>query len=141
MHRLTVFATSFLGAGFLGWAVFRNLYPKKKYFVPVNEWGEPIGQSDALECWWSLSYAHWLTVPRVAMKSMPTEWQDKMAALLEELDDRIDWRPEDGIYWVSFRKDDGRFAALPEIGNYRHDRMQLKPPIKKATKGERKALE
>ncbi len=45
---------------------------------------------DRLWAWFSLSYASFLTLPRVMMHEMPDEWQDKMAALLEEWDDTWD---------------------------------------------------
>lgn len=41
---------------------------------------------DDLWNWFELSYAAWLTLPRVMMHDMPDEWQAKMAALLEEWD-------------------------------------------------------
>lgn len=37
--------------------------------------------------WFGFGYASWLTMPRVLMHEMPDEWQDKMAALLEEWDE------------------------------------------------------
>lgn len=45
---------------------------------------------DRLWNWFGLSYASWLTMPRVVMHEMPDEWQDKMAALLEEWDETWD---------------------------------------------------
>ena len=50
--------------------------------------------------WFGLSYAQYLTIPRSALQSMPIEWQNKMAKLLEELDEKIDWRPDQGTYRV-----------------------------------------
>ena len=37
--------------------------------------------------WFELSYANYLTIPRSLMQSMPVEWQQRMVACLEELDD------------------------------------------------------
>ncbi len=59
---------------------------------------------DALHTWFELSYAKYLTVPRSALQSMPDKWQGRMAALLSELDERIDWRPEDGCYYVTLNR-------------------------------------
>lgn len=42
---------------------------------------------DALSCWFELSYASWLTLPRVLMEAMPDDWQGRMAALLREYDE------------------------------------------------------
>jgi len=74
---------------------------------------------DKLQMWWSLSYCQYLTIPRAVMQEMPDEWQGKMAALLEELDDTLDWRPKEGRYWVRLKDDNGRFAEDP-YWNYRH---------------------
>lgn len=75
--------------------------------------------TDKLSLWFELSYAQFLTVPRLVMESMPDEWQDKMAALLEELDDTFDWRPRSGKYWVRLKDAQGRFADAP-LNDYRH---------------------
>lgn len=57
--------------------------------------------TEQLHLWWGLSYAQYLTVPRSVMQSMPDKWQAKMAALLNELDSTIDWRPKgDSCYQV-----------------------------------------
>lgn len=73
---------------------------RKDGYSPINEWFE-------------LSYAQFLTVPRLVMESMPIEWQEKMAELLKEMDDTFDWRPEEGRYWVRLRDSKGRFSAAP----------------------------
>lgn len=111
-----------------------------------NEYGEVCDPSHEMECWWSLSYAQFLTVPRVAIQSMPTEWQDKFAALLNEMDDRLDWRPEEGRYFVqkNIAEDeyDSAIGGYPdpvlvpvtyEEANYRHQRVFLKPPARTQT--------
>jgi len=59
---------------------------------------------EQLHLWWELSYAQYLTVPRSVMQSMPDEWCGKMAALLKELDETIDWRPKEGCYKVELRE-------------------------------------
>jgi hypothetical protein len=46
-------------------------------------WREPPGY-EALWGWFGLSYASWLTLPRVLMHEMPDDWQARMAQLLEE---------------------------------------------------------
>lgn len=47
----------------------------------------------AVHGWFELTYAQYLTIPRSVLQSMPSEWQAGFVALLEELDERIDWRP------------------------------------------------
>lgn len=80
--------------------------------------------SEAIHTWFELSYAQYLTVPRTALQSMPDEWQDKFVNLLNELDDRIDWRPTEGCYWVTLRGDDGRIRRDP-LADYERGRRRL----------------
>lgn len=69
--------------------------------------------------WFGLSYASFLTLPRVLMHAMPDEWQKKMAALLEEYDDTFDY---DSLPNTTVRcTRDGKLVEMPEIiKNYRH---------------------
>ena len=91
---------------------------KAKYFEsPIHNWFE-------------LSYAQFLTVPRLVMESMPLAWQKKMAKLLTELDATLDWRPKEGRYWVRLRDENGRFCHAP-LNDYRHGSVHfLKKPKK-----------
>jgi len=73
--------------------------------------------------WFELSYAQFLTVPRLVMESMSLDWQEKMAALLQEMDEAFDWRPSEGRYWVRLRKQDGTFADAP-LGDYRRGSVE-----------------
>lgn len=75
--------------------------------------------------WFELSYASWLTLPRVLMHEMPDEWQKKMAALLEEWNET--WDGSDMPSPFVTAKQDGRFTRWPWfIRNYRHpDREQI----------------
>lgn len=68
--------------------------------------------------WFELSYAQFLTLPRLVMESMPLEWQRQMVALLQEVDETFDWRPQEGRYWVFLRDARGRLAEAP-LWNYR----------------------
>ncbi len=68
--------------------------------------------------WFELSYAQFLTVPRLVMESMPYKWQEQIAALLEEMDDTFDWRPNEGRYWVQLKDGNGRDCDAP-LGDYR----------------------
>ena len=82
-------------------------------FKPVN-----ITIESPIHIWFELSYAQFLTVPRLVMESMPYDWQEKMAELLEEMDATFDWRPKEGRYWVKLRDENGRFTEAP-LGDYR----------------------
>lgn len=75
----------------------------------------------ALWGWFGLSYASFLTLPRVLMHEMPDEWQAKMAALLREYDEtfpgvyQLDLSPS-----VAFKRNN-RFTHVPRwLTNYRH---------------------
>ena len=74
--------------------------------------------SEPINWWFELSYAQYLTVPRLVMQSMPLEWQQKMAVLLQEMDETFDWRPKEGQYWVRLKDANGRFADAP-LEDYR----------------------
>lgn len=63
--------------------------------------------------WFGLSYGSYLTIPRSVLQSMPDEWQAKFVVLLDELDSEIEWRPDEGCYWVALRDEKGRFIDDP----------------------------
>lgn len=75
---------------------------------------------EALWAWFGLSYAAWLTIPRVLMHEMPDDWQARLAQLLQEWD--AAWWPSDGLGDIVVnRRIDGRFSKWPEgLLNYRH---------------------
>lgn len=82
-----------------------------------------------LSRWFGLSYAQFLTVPRLVMEAMPPAWQARMAKLLDELDGTFDWRPKEGAYWVRLRDDKGRFSD-PDLCDYRRgsaEHLRRKP--------------
>ena len=73
---------------------------------------------DALWCWFGLSYASWLTLPRVLMHEMSEEWQGKMAALLNEFNDEYPNAPPLDTRVFMVKK--GRLQKAPEWLQYRH---------------------
>lgn len=69
--------------------------------------------------WFSLSYASFLVLPRSFMHEMPDEWQNKMAELLEEYEQRVKHVEEIDSVYVQARKD-RKFTKIPDwILNYR----------------------
>lgn len=86
--------------------------------------------SEFMEQFWSISRAEYLTVPRSIIQLMPIEWQNKMARLMEEMNDAINWHPEgENNYWVQlgtqhFEDEDdgeGRIISIPDpLQEYRH---------------------
>jgi len=74
---------------------------------------------DRLWRWFGLSRATWLTLPRVMMHEMPDDWQNKMAALLEEWDDTWDSSDMPNPHVVA--RTGNRFSTWPGwLLNYRH---------------------
>jgi len=67
--------------------------------------------------WFELSYASYLTIPRVVLQTMPTKWQKDFVKLMNELDDTIDWR-RSGAY-TTFRNHRGRYMR-DDLNDYRH---------------------
>jgi len=87
---------------------------------------------DRLWLWFGLSRASWLTLPRVMMHEMPDEWQDKMAALLEEFDETWDSH-EMPVPHVLGKRDNGRFVKWPSwLLNYRHPSKSFINELKRA---------
>lgn len=69
--------------------------------------------------WFGLSYASFVTIPRVMMREMPDEWQGKMAELLEEFDETYPNQIDLPEPYVTARKN-YRFTKWPEwLLNYR----------------------
>lgn len=66
------------------------------------------------------------------MQSMPDEWQGKAAALLAELDERIDWRPKTGRYFVELR------TELYEHGGHMVKGPRLSDPLADYQRGRRR---
>lgn len=91
---------------------------------------------DRLWRWFGLSYASWLTLPRVMMHEMPDDWQDRMATLLEEYDAYWDWNKVDRLDTrVQAVKSNGRLTQFPAwLLNYKHpdsvhiERLKSKEP-------------
>lgn len=63
--------------------------------------------------WFGLSYASFLTLPRVLMHAMPDEWQGKMADLLDEYDEAFNRSgfPDTTVRAVR----DGKLVAMPDF--------------------------
>lgn len=78
-----------------------------------------------------LSYAQYLTIPRSVLEAMPLEWQYKFTALLNELGETIDWRPESGRYWVKLKDGNGRYVHDPFMEYSRPDTEFIKSKFTK----------
>jgi hypothetical protein len=79
-----------------------------------------VTESEKLQCWFGLSYASFLTLPRVLMQAMPIEWQNKMADLLREYEEAFPNQPDIGTR-VQITDERGHLIKTPEwLLNYRH---------------------
>lgn len=89
----------------------------------LSEYLKEPGQGESLARWWGLSYASWLTMPRVLMQAMPAEWQERAGVLLEEYCAAFPNTPDLYIH-VTVSGPDGKRVAMPEwVNNYRHPKQ------------------
>lgn len=77
---------------------------------------------EELQLWFGLSYACWLTLPRICMEQMPDKWQGDMAKLLSEFNAEY---PNYDLYTVVqlTEGENRKFIQTPEWltrGAYRH---------------------
>ncbi len=74
--------------------------------------------------WFGLSYASWLTVPRIVLQSMPLEWQHQFVNLLNEMNNTFDWMPNNLSLSVTGKREN-RFVRLPLLLNdYRRGKIE-----------------
>lgn len=91
---------------------------------PVYDCPDHLGEGAcAMHGHFGLSYASYLVLPRLAIQSMPSIWQGKLVALMEEMGETLAVDcPEKGSYRISVRDDRGRFINDPQ-NNYRHGKL------------------
>lgn len=81
-------------------------------------------EDNKLELWFGLSYSGWLAIPRCTTKQMPLEWQNKMAALLEEYDEAFPNPPN--IETMIVIKQNGKFTKeFNWLHRYRRPDMRM----------------
>ncbi|MFD7922465.1 hypothetical protein ACFV3R_24975 [Streptomyces sp. NPDC059740] len=54
-----------------------------------------------IHTWFGLSYSNYAVLPRTLLQSMPTDWQQRMVACLNELDDAFQHIPQAEAYEVT----------------------------------------
>ena len=75
--------------------------------------------------WFGLSYASWLTLPRVLRHEMPDEWQSKMSDLLREYDEHWDFSGIESGTRVQLTEG-GNLIKTPDwLKNYRHPELRM----------------
>jgi hypothetical protein len=82
-----------------------------------------------IHTWFNLSYASYFVMPRSVLQAMPEEWQYRFTALVDQLNDTLDWGACHKHYTVLLRGEKGVFIRDP-LRNYRHPPAiaQRKPP-------------
>jgi len=75
---------------------------------------------ESLWGWFGLSYASWLTLPRVLMHEMPDKWQSQMAELLKEYDETWNFSNVELRTIVQCRKNKKLIKTPDWLINYRH---------------------
>lgn len=78
-----------------------------------------IRRDGPVHAWFGLTYAGWLTVPRVALQVMPLSWQQRFADLMEEADALVEVDMPHQVI-VSGKDPSGRFVSIQGLSNYRH---------------------
>jgi hypothetical protein len=69
-----------------------------------------------IHSWFGLSYASWLTIPRISLQEMPPDWQARFVELLNE-GERLGLQTPDGL--IVQRQIDGKFVSNAHWNNYR----------------------
>jgi hypothetical protein len=82
----------------------------------------PCVPDGAVHAFFDLTYATHLVLPRSVLQSMPYPWQERLVALMRELDETIDWR-QDGIC-ISRRDAEGKFLR-DEFRDYERGRRRV----------------
>ena len=92
---------------------------------------ECLFTDEAVHEFFGLSYAHYLVLPRLALQTMPPDWQRRFVECLHELCEAIDFVPEGLEYHVQLRDSSThKIVALARdpLNDYRHGRCEYKGP-------------
>ncbi len=82
--------------------------------------------------WFGLTYSSYLVLPRTLLCGMPTDWQARMVALLEEMRATYNSAEIRDDYCVTLRQR-GKFVQDP-LANYRHPpELPYRPEYKEST--------
>jgi len=87
---------------------------------------------NALWGWFGLDHTSWLTIPRVLLHSMPDNWQQKMADLLQEYDNYWDFSTLQVGTKVQITNERGKLIKTPEwLLQYRRPNYEIIESLKK----------
>lgn len=132
VYESDVYRKASLCPGSVPWAYFLDVYEALGEALGAAEEAaasdtgtrSELIDPEPIHGWFGLTYAHYLTIPRSVLQSMPAEWQERFVECLKELDETIDWRPQEGCYWVRLKDSRGRFARDP-LGDYERGRRRI----------------
>ncbi len=87
----------------------------------MKELAEPFydRSEGEVHSWFGLTYSHYLVLQRSILQEMPTEWQKRFIACIEEINDYFDCSHMEDGYMVKLRDSKGRFKTDP-LCDYRH---------------------
>lgn len=102
-----------------------HLPPSNSEAVTLPDTDPTIIDEDPIHLWFGLSYASYLVVPRTVLQSMPHDWQSRLIALMDEMNETIDWMPEWCGYDVGMLTAEGRPMIDP---NAFYDRGRRRLP-------------
>lgn len=84
--------------------------------------------TEPIQEFFGLTYASYFVMPRSVLQSMPVEWQARFVAMIDEIDDVIEFPPNhEKSYWV--RAHEGRRFCDDPLRDYDRGRRML--PYKK----------
>lgn len=78
-----------------------------------------VRRDGPVHAWFGLTYAGWLTVPRIALQVMPLSWQQRFVDLMEEANELVEVAMPQQVI-VSGKDSRGRFVSIRKLSNYRH---------------------
>ena len=82
-------------------------------------------QFESIHCWFGLSYANYLVLPRSLLQSMPQEWQSKFVDMIDEISETLETPYELPEYRVNAVDEKGRFIK-DDYREYRHQQFTKK---------------
>ena len=81
-----------------------------------------------VHCWFGLTYANYLVLPRTLLQSMPEAWQHRFVGCLRELEQAFWHIDQADSYMVRAKSHSGKFVADP-VPHYNRGRTFVEPHI------------
>jgi len=81
-----------------------------------------------VHCWFGLTYANYLVLPRTLLQSMPEQWQHRFVGCLRELEQAFWHIDQPDSYMVRAKGPGGKFISDP-VPHYNRGRTFVEPHI------------